>query len=193
MTELHLKQPRFTYSACGPFTKHCERIKKFREKACFAHDAAYPDSKDLAKRTISVKILKDRAYEIVRNRWYDGYQKALASMVCKVFNKKSGWGMSVNEQLAEELHKPVTKYSKRRKFYVRFKDNVWVADLAEMKSLSSKYKNIKYLLCVIDIFTKYAWVKPLKDKSGKTVLNTFIEIEHDPNPKPSKFWFGQWK
>ena len=71
---MHLKQPVFAYSACGPFTKHHERIKKFREtgnlkhlyrneldKACFAHDAAYSDSKDLAKRTISDKILKDRA------------------------------------------------------------------------------------------------------------------------------------
>ena len=78
MPELHLKQPGFTYSACGPFTKHRERIQKFREtgnlkhlyrneldKACFAHDAAYSESKDLAKRTISDKILKDRAQEIV--------------------------------------------------------------------------------------------------------------------------------
>ena len=78
--ELHLKQPVFTYSVCGPFTKHCERIKKFREtgslrhlyrndldKACFAHDAAYSDSKGLSKRTISDKILRDRTYEIARN------------------------------------------------------------------------------------------------------------------------------
>ena len=92
--KLHLKQPGFTYSACGPFTKHCERIWKFREtgnlkhsyrdeldKACFAYDAAYSDSKDLAKRTVSDKILKDRAYEIARNGKYDGYQRALASIV----------------------------------------------------------------------------------------------------------------
>ena len=96
MPEFHLKQPGFTYSACGLFTKHRERIQKFREtgdlkhlyrteldKACFAHDAAYFDSKDLAKRTISDKSLKDRAYEIARNRGYDGYQRALASMVYK--------------------------------------------------------------------------------------------------------------
>ena len=114
MSELHLKQPGFTYSACGPITKHGERIQKFREtgnlkdlyknkldKACFAHDAAYSDSKDLAKRTISDKILKDRAYEIARNRNYDGYQRALASMVSKFFDEKTGSGRSVNEQLAE--------------------------------------------------------------------------------------------
>ena len=122
MPELHLKQPGFTYSTCGPFTKHRERIQKFREtcnlkylyrnelgKACFAHDAAYSDSKDLAKRTISDKILKDRAYEIARNRKYDGYRRAIASMVYKFLNKETGSGISVNEQLAEELHKPVTK------------------------------------------------------------------------------------
>ena len=80
MPELHLKQPRFTYSNCRPFTKHRERIQKFREtenlkhwyrnelnNACLAHDAAYSESKDLAKRTISDKILKDGAYKIARN------------------------------------------------------------------------------------------------------------------------------
>ena len=70
--------------------------------------------------------------------------------------------MRVSEQLVEELHKPVTKKFKRRKVYARLKDHIWVAGLAEMKSLSSKNKNVKYLLCVI--FTKYVWVKPLKNK-----------------------------
>ena len=115
MTELNLKQPGFTYSACEPFTKHRERIQTFREignlkhfyrneldRACFAHDAAYSDSKDLSKRTISDKILKHISYEIARNRNYDGYQSALASMVYKLFDKKTGSGISVNEQLVEE-------------------------------------------------------------------------------------------
>ena len=81
------------------------------DKACFTHDAAYSESKDLAKRTISDKILKDRAYEIAKNHGYDGYQRALASMVYKFFDEKtgSGAGITVNEQLAEELHKPITK------------------------------------------------------------------------------------
>ena len=91
MPELSLKQPGF---ASGPFNKHRERIQKFTEtgdlkhlyrheldKSCFAHDAAYSDKKDLAKRTISDKILKNRAFEIAGNRNYDGYQRALASMV----------------------------------------------------------------------------------------------------------------
>ena len=145
MPDLHLRQPGFTCSACGPFTKHRQRIKKFREtgnlkhlyrkefdKTCFAHDAAYPDSKDLAKKAISDKILKDGADEVARNSKYDGYQRALASMVCKFFDKKTGSGVSVNEQLADELHESVIKKFKRRKVYARFKDNIWAADLAEM-------------------------------------------------------------
>ena len=66
-------------------------------------------------------------------------------MVSKLLNKKAGSGVSVNEQLAEELHKPVMKKFKRRKVYARFKDNIWAADLAEMGSLSSKNKNVKYM------------------------------------------------
>ena len=80
-------------------------------------------------------------------------------MVHKFFDKKIESGINVNEQLDEELHKPVIKKFKRRKVYVIFKDNVWAAGVVEMQSLSSNNKNIKYSLCVIDVFTKYAWVK----------------------------------
>ena len=101
MPELHLKQPGFTYSACIPFTEDPERIRKFREtgnlkhlyrneldKDCFAHDAAYSDSKDKTKRTISDKTLKDSANGIPINCNYDGYQRALASMVYTFFEKR---------------------------------------------------------------------------------------------------------
>ena len=101
MPETHLRQPRFTYSACGPFTKHKQRIQKFMQtgitdfiyrneldKACFQHDAAYSDSKDLAKRTQSDKFLKDKAFQIANNAKYDGYQKVLDSMVYNFFEKK---------------------------------------------------------------------------------------------------------
>ena len=68
-------------------------------------------------------------------------------MVYKFFDKKTGLVIGVNEQLAEELHKPVIKKFKRRKVYARFKDNIWASDLAEIGSLSSKNKNVEYLLC----------------------------------------------
>ena len=118
--------------------------------------------------------MKDRAYEIARNCKHDGYQTPLASMVYKYFNKKTGsgglvtsnMGASVNEKLAEELQTTTMKKFKRRKVYARFKDIIWAVDLAEMGPLSSKNHNVKYLLCVIDIFTKYAWVKSSKGKKG---------------------------
>ena len=98
MTEMHLRQPQFTYSACGPFTKHKQRIQKFKEtgntkyisrneldKACFAHDAAYSNSKDLTKRTAADKISRDKTFNIAKNPKYDGYQRGLASMVYNFF------------------------------------------------------------------------------------------------------------
>ena len=88
MPEMHLKQPRFTYSACGPFTKNKERIQKFKEtentdyiykneldKACSQHDMAYGDFKDLTKRTVPDKVLRDKAFNIAKNPQYDGYQR----------------------------------------------------------------------------------------------------------------------
>ena len=92
--------------------------------------------------------MKDTAYEIARNCKYDGYQRALASMVFKFFDGKTGYGVSVNEKLAEELHKPVIKKFKRRKVFARFKDNIWAADLAEKGSchLGIGMLNIYYVL-----------------------------------------------
>ena len=109
-------------------------------------------------------------------------------MVYKVFDEKTGSGANFNEELAQELHKPVIKKFKRRKLCVRLKDNIWAAVLAEIGSLSSKNRGVKYLLCVIDVFTKYAWVKPLKDKKAKTVLNGPIEIVNKFKHEPNNLW-----
>ena len=121
MPEMHLKQPGFTYSACGPFTKNKERIEKFMQtgnteflyrneldKACFQHDMAYGQSKDLAKRTQSDKVFRDKVFKIASDPKYDGYQKGLASMVYKFFDKRSsgsGIANELNFQLGNELHK----------------------------------------------------------------------------------------
>ena len=96
MPEMHLKQRRFTYSVCGPFTKNKERIQKFKEtgdlryicqkeldKACFQHDMAYRDFKDLTRRTAFDKISRDTAFNILENLKYDEYQRGLTSMVYK--------------------------------------------------------------------------------------------------------------
>ena len=145
MPEMHLKQPGFTYSACGPFTKNKERIQKFKEtgdtsyiykneldKACFQHDMAYGNFKDLKRRTYCDNVLRDKAFNIANYPKYDWYQKGLASMVYNFFDKKSPWlpnksvsGSGIdninndnnnnnneikqNQQLAEELHKSIIR------------------------------------------------------------------------------------
>ena len=102
MPEIHLKQPGFTYSACGPFAKNKERIQKFmqtgntnfiyindQDKACFQHDMAYGKYKDLTKRTELHKVLRDKAFKIASNPKHNGNEGGLASMVYKFFDKKS--------------------------------------------------------------------------------------------------------
>ena len=74
---------------------------------------------------------------------------------------------------------------------MRFKDNIWATDLTEMGLLSSKNRIIKYLLCVIDVFTKYTWFKPWKYKKDKTVPNGFFEIVNESNCKQNKLWVHQ--
>ena len=131
MPEMHLRQTQFTYSAFGPFTKHKQRTQMFKEtgdtkyiyrneldKACFQHDMTYRDFKDLAKRTVADKVLRDKAFSIVKDPKYDGYQRRLSSMVYQCFDKKtSGSGIKneikQNEQLAKKLHQPIIKKFKK--------------------------------------------------------------------------------
>ena len=204
--EMHLKQLGFTYSACGSFAKNKERIQKFKEigdasyicknelhKTCFPHDMAYGDFKDLARRTPSDKVLRDKTFHIAKNPKYDGYQRGLASMVYKIFGKKSkGGGVNTevkhNEQLAKELHKRIIRHFKKRTVYSGFRDNIWGADLAHMQLISKFNKGFRVLLCVIDIFSKYAWVVPLEDKKGVSIVDAFQNILDDSNRKPNKMW-----
>ena len=141
---------------------------------------AYGDFKDLAKRTIANKVLRDKAFKIASDQKYDGYQRGLASMVYKFFDKKSqGKGLANNKenvQLANELHKPIIKKFRKRKVYSSFRDNIWGVDLADMQLLSKFNKRFRFLLCVIDIFSKCAWVIPLKDKKGVSIVNAFQKI-----------------
>ena len=206
MPEMHLKQPGFTYSACGSFTKNKERIEKFLktgntdfiyknelDKACFQHDMAYGKSQYLIKRTQSDKVLRDKAFKIASDLKYDGYKRGLASLVYKFFHKKSKRSGITNEpnyQLANELHKPNIKKFKKSKVYSSFKDNIWGVDLADMQSLSEFSKGIKYLLCDIVLFGKYAWVIPLKDKKGTSIVNAFQKIISNER-KPNKIWVDQ--
>ena len=196
MPEMHLKQPTllnksvFTYSACGPFTKNKERIGKFMQtgntnfiyrneldKAYFQHDMAYGKSKDLIKRTQSDKVLKDKAFKIANNPNYDDYQRGLAWMVYKFFDKKSASlykskGSGIINEPNYQLENEINKF-KEIKVYPSFRDNMWGVNLADMQSLSKYNKGIKSLSCTIDLFSKYAWLIPIKDKIGTRIVNAF--------------------
>ena len=122
-------------------------------------------------------------------------------MVYKFFDKKSAsltdksvsdGGVNIPlefiEQLAEELHKPSIRKFKKRKVYFEFKDNIWGADLADMQLISKFKKSFRFLLCFIDIFSKYAWVVPLKDKKGVSIVDAFQKILKESDRKPNKIW-----
>ena len=126
----------------------------------------YDEYKDLARRAASDKVLRDKAFDIAKNPKHDIYQRGLASMIYKFFNKKTPGGVIKNEikqnvrpldlamqQLAEESHKPIIRKFKKRKVYSSFKDNIWGADLADMQLMSKFNKGFRFLLCVIDIFS----------------------------------------
>ena len=124
---------------------------------------AYGKYKDLEKRTQSDNFLRDKAFEIANNPKYDEYQRGLASMVYKFFDKKSkGTGIKneikENQQLANELHKPVIMKFRKRKVYSSFKGNICGVDLADMQLISKYIKGIRYLLCAIELFSKYAYI-----------------------------------
>ena len=144
---------------------------------------AYRKSKDLVKRTQSDKVLKDKAFKIASDPKHDGYQKGLASMVYKLFAEKSAslnessrtgiinepnyqWQMKFINQLLENF----------KEVYSFFRDNIWGIDLADMQSLSKYKKGVNYLLCTTDLFSKYAWVSPIKDKKRTSIVNAFKKI-----------------
>ena len=139
-----------------------ERIKKIKEtgdsryiyqneldKACFQHDRAYGDFKDLTRRTAADKLLRHKAFNIANDPKYDGYQRGIAPMVFKFFDKKtSGSGIKndniSNKELAEELHKPIIRRFKKRKVQSPIIDNIWGADLADMQLISKFNKGIRF-------------------------------------------------
>ena len=112
-------------------------------------------------------------------------------MVYKFFDKTSkGSGLRENQQLANELHERIIRKFKKRKVYSSFKD-VWGVDLADMQLISKHNKGLKYLLSVIDLFSKYSWIVPLKGKKSATITNAFQNILDSSKRKPNKILVDQ--
>ena len=165
LPKMHSKQRGFTYSACGSFTKNKERIQNFREtgdtsyiykneldKACFQHDIAYGDFKDLARRVASDKVLTDKAFNFAKNPKYDSYQRGLISMVYNFFDEKSASlpdksvsdsGVNIPLEFNEQLDQLLENF-KKRTVYSGLKNNIWVADLADVRLLNKFNKGFKF-------------------------------------------------
>ena len=173
-----------------------KKIKKFKEAgdsrhiyqieldtACFQHDMAYGDFKDLNWWTAADKLLN-----IDKNPKYYKYQRGLTSMASKFFDKHGTVQNETisNKELAEGLHKTIIRTFNETKVHSPFTDNILGADLADMPLISKFNKRFRFLLCVIHIYSKYAWIIPFKDKKGITLTNAFQNILDESNRKPNK-------
>ena len=168
------------------------------DKACFQHDRSDGEFNDWPRRTAADKVLCDNVLNIVKNAKYDGYQ-------CRFINVFYHWFIYVliknillcvqinllvanlkikmipKQQLAKELHKPNFRKSEKQKVYLSFKGNMSGADLANMKLISKFNRGFRFLLCVIDVYSKYVWVVPLKDKKSIANTNAFQKMLDDSN------------
>ena len=145
----------------------------------------------MAKRTRSDKVLREKTFEIAGKSkiWWLSKRTSLDGM--QFFGKKSK--IKQNQQLANELHKSVVRKFKRRGVCFSFTSNisgggVGGVDLADMQLISKYNKGIRYVLCAIDVFSKYVWVVPIKDKKGVIIVNAFQKILDSSERKPNKIW-----
>ena len=152
---------------------------------------AYGKSSGLIKRTQLDKVLRDKAFRIESVPKYNGYQRWLALMVYELIDKKSTGVADIESiiNLQTNFIEIIRKF-KKRKNYLWFRDNIWGVYLADTQSLRKCNKVIKYLLCAIDLFSNYAWVVPLKNKRGITIVNAF-QKKISEGCKTNKIWVDQ--
>jgi len=202
--ELHIFDPIVgRYGACGPGTYHSKRIQKYIEtgdtshiykndldKACFYHDSAYNKYKDVPNRHIADKKLMDEAFIIANDQSKDGYERALASLVYKFFEKKIQMGQGLVEDraiLAEELHRTIRHNFPRRRVEVFKPNEILACDLIDMNQ--HRDDGYRYILTAQDIFTKYSFAIPLKSKKTEELIEAFKTIFK--SHKPEKIWVDQ--
>ena len=197
------------YSYCGPGTKYQHRVREGYQgineldSMCKLHDQFYDENQDTKTRNISDVALAHRANEIATDPKYDMKQRRDAKFVSVILKNKARFGLGIQknlhstkesfQQLAEELHKPIRKKFKRRHVITKGIDDVWSCDLVEMQEWSRDNKGYRYILNVVDVFSKYAWSIPLKDKTGLTVLKALKDIIKISNRKCKHIWVDKGK
>lgn len=187
------------YSYCGPGTKYEQRVREGYQgineldKMCRLHDKFYDENTDTKTRNISDSALAHRADEIARNSAYDNVQRKDANFIAGIMKTKAklGLGLAWNEELANELHAPVKRKFQRRRVISYGIDDVWSCDLVEMQEWKKQNKGYRYILNVVDVFSKYAWSVKLLDKKGSTVLEAFKNIVKSSGRKPGHLWVDQ--
>ena len=150
---------------------------------------AYGIFKDLNKRTQAYNVLRDKASEIASNPKYDDYQRRwFTSFLIKYLLKLE---LKIKLNKIKNLQMNFIRKFYQRKVYSSFKDNMWGVDLAYMQLISKYNKGIRFLLCAINLFSKYAWVVPIKDKKGVSIVNAFQKNLDKSKRKPNKIWVDQ--
>ena len=135
--------------------------------------------------------MRIKAFNVAKTPKYDGYQRGLASINYEFFDTKTCFSGIKNEnisnrELAEELHKQIIREFNNKKVHSSFIDNIWGGDIADIQLTSKFNKEFRFLLRVIDIFSKYVWVFPFKDRKGVTITNAFQKFLKESNRKPNK-------
>jgi hypothetical protein len=188
------------YSFCGPGTKYKQRVtegyKGINEldSTCKLHDRFYDENTDTKVRNVSDLALAHRADEIANNPIYDDVQRKDAKFVSGIMKTKAKFGLGLwNEELADELHAPVRRKFQRRRVISYGVDDVWSCDLVEMQEWKRQNKGYRYMLNVVDVYSKFAWSIKLLDKKGKTVLEAFKQIVKSSGRKPRHIWVDEGK
>ena len=160
------------------------------DKATYHHDLCYLENDDTATRNAVCD--KNMLKELEGNYNPTLRERLDKSIVSKPIGTKVKFGMGVKKKsLAEELHKPIRRKFKRRRVLVNGIYKIWAADLVDMQAFSKFNRGVKYLLAVIDVFSKYGWLIPLKDKTGKSVASALKTIYEER--KPEKMWVDKGK
>jgi transposase InsO family protein len=189
------------YSFCGPGTRYEQRMREGYkginelDSMCKLHDQFYNENTETKTRNISDIALAHRAAEIARNSMYDDVQRKDARFISDIMKTKAKYGLGLpwNEELANELHAPVKRVSKRRHVVSYGVDDVWSCDLVEMQEWSKQNNGYRYLLNIVDVYSKFAWSIPLLDKKSNTVLEAFKNVVKSSGRKPRHLWVDEGK